>query len=65
MLNSAASVSLVGYEAYTVDEDTKVVLSDGSVNSIDKLTAKDVETKGLWIVHDDQGCPDCFLRLCW
>ena len=48
---------LVGYEAYTVDEDTKVVLSDGSVNSIDKLTAKDVETKGLWIVHDDKAAP--------
>ena len=36
---------LVGYEAYTVNEDTKVVLADGTVGTIADLKAKDVETK--------------------
>ena len=48
---------LVGYEAYTVDEDTKVVLADGTVGTIADLKAKDVETKGIWVVHDNKAAP--------
>ncbi len=48
---------LVGYEAYTVNEDTKVVLADGTVGTIADLKAKDVETKGIWVVHDNKAAP--------
>lgn len=48
---------MVGYEAYTVDEDTKVVLADGTVGTIADLKAKDVETKGIWVVHDNKAAP--------
>ena len=48
---------LVGYEAYTVNEDTKVVLADGTVGTIADLKSKDVETKGIWVVHDNKAAP--------
>ena len=48
---------LVGYEAYTLNEDTKVVLADGTVGTIADLKAKDVETKGIWVVHDNKAAP--------
>ena len=45
-------------EAYYLDDtDTKVVLADGTVGTIADLKAKDVETKGIWIVHDNKAAP--------
>ena len=41
-------------EAYYLDDtDTKVVLAGGTVGTIADLKAKDVETKGIWVVHDE------------
>ena len=45
-------------EAYYLDDtDTKVVLADGTVGTIADLKAKDVETKGIWVVHDNKAAP--------
>ena len=45
-------------EAYYLDNtDTKVVLADGTVGTIADLKAKDVETKGIWVVHDNKAAP--------
>ena len=45
-------------EAYYLDDtDTKVVLADGTVGTIADLKAKDVETKGIWVVHDGKAAP--------